>query len=91
MIGFWPLIVRKGEAPLYTGKAADIIIDTVTKREYKRGRIELFDPGKEPSLIESIEGRYKFVYLGGKNKRFGSYRDDVLTGIFINSFSKDRR
>lgn len=88
MPGLWPL--RGSNPPLFTKKAADVIIHKATKREYIRGNIQLFDDDKIPPVVEST-GEYEFVYFRG-NKSKSLTRDDMLkeayTGAMLNNLKK---
>ena len=66
IVSLWPL--RGAEPPLYTAKAADIIKDKVTGKEYIRDKIILWhgEKAKPPIPIEKSEpDRWEFIYLKG--------------------------
>lgn len=75
--GFWPLV---GSDPvLYTAKAADIIQDTQTGKEYVRGKMVLWHGEKidPPTPIEKADPeRWKFIYLHS-NRREMQTKDYV--------------
>ena len=56
-------VLRGSTPPLYTQKAADIIKDKETGKEYIRGDIVFFEEGKLPERIEQDRDRWEFIYL----------------------------
>ena len=60
MKGLW--LLRGSNPPLYTNKAADVIIHKQTKKEYIRGERKIFPIAKLPKLIEDSD-EYEFCPL----------------------------
>ena len=86
MKGLWPL---RGTYPvLYTDKAADVIVDTKTGKEYIRGARELFrvEEGNVPVPIEEAEpDRYKFYYPKDLGRGTGYSMGDMVREIMVSS------
>ena len=84
--GLWPL--RGTNPPLYTAKAADVIIDKETKKEYIRDKIKLFTvKGRDelPKTIEQSEPkRWEFVRFKQKQDK----EIDYLKEIYVNTLFK---
>lgn len=56
-------VLRGSNPPLYTQKAADIIKDKETGKEYIRGEVVFFAKGKLPKKIEEDADKWEFIYL----------------------------
>ena len=87
--GLWSL--RGVYPPLYTRKAADVIVDTKTGKEYVRGSYQLFrtEEGNVPTPIEVAEpDRYKFYYPKDLGRGGGLTAGDMLREIMVNSMRR---
>lgn len=83
--GYWPLI---GSNPtLYTRRAADVIIDTNTGKQYVRGPIVVF-VGDEirPQCIESSD-HYKFLYTR-KDRKGRLTTQEAVNEVYISTLLK---
>lgn len=84
--GLWPL--RGTNPPLYTAKAADVIIDKETKKEYIRDKIKLFTVKGNDELPKTIEQsepkRWEFVRFKQKQDK----EIDYLKEIYVNTLFK---
>ena len=81
--GVWPLI---GTDPqLYTKRAADVIKDKQTGKEYIRGKLKLIHGEQSiPQLIEESEPtRWEFHYFEGETS-FGR-TEEYVRGIWLNT------
>lgn len=85
MKGLWKL--RGSSPPLYTNKAADIIIHKPTGKEYLRGERVLFGEGNLPTTVEST-GEYEFIYVTNKAKRGDMTEAEMLREIHVNTMLK---
>lgn len=77
-IGVWPL--RGTNPTLYTNKAADVIRDKTTGKEYIRGERKIFWNAKEvPKKIEDTEpDRWEFILLTDASPlRIEDYARDI--------------
>lgn len=88
MPGLW--ILRGSNPPLYTKKAADVIIHKATKREYVRGAMKLFTAINAPSTVEDTD-EYEFVYLGGNKAHAVLTRDEMVGEIYASTLLNNLR
>lgn len=83
MIGMWEL--RGSEPKLYTKRAADIIKNKRTGKEYIRGKMKLFKVDV-PEPVENT-GEYEFVYLNSKKMAIPT-SEEMLKEIQVNTILK---
>ena len=81
--GLWPL--RGSEPPLWTAKAADIIRNKETGKEYIRGKMKLFKVSELPKKIEDEPEKWEFIYLHNKGLDIGAgeYLRDIWTAQML--------
>lgn len=84
--GLWPL--KGTNPPLYTAKAADVIVDKETKKEYIRDKMKLFTVKSKDELPKTIEQlkpeRWEFVRFKQKQEK----EIDYLKEIYVNTLFK---
>lgn len=81
--GLW--VIKDTYPPLYTNKAADIIIEKATGKKFVRGKRKLFQEEDLPNKIEDTD-KYEFIYTDNKSQ--GLSNENILQEILINKWLK---
>ena len=79
--GLWCL--KGSEPPLWTARAADIIKNKKTGKEYMRGEMKLFKDADIPQKIEDNPDEWEFIYL--RNGKPVVDKDEYVRDIWVNS------
>lgn len=75
----------------YTAKAADIIRDKETGKEYHRGKIEFFSNEEIPFPLTEHTDKYEFIYeLSSNVSTDGDLLREVSTSLLLHSLFKGK-